>query len=413
MEKKYRIHPGWLVAFACLLMNATLFVSLISLPGLFTVSVSESLGFQRSTFSLHMTLCTLTSMVSTLFVGRVFQKKNPKYLTAIAAAMVALCFLAKAYSTQLWQFYLTSILSGFFGAYTGLVVVSMLINSWFGPKLRGKVMGIVQAGSGIGTAILSTWVSSVIQTKGWEAGYFLLGVILLVVSPVLLLCIRKSPEELGLSRLGEAEVVSGQPGSTDGIPASKALGTVTFWLMICSFFITSAVGVFYSSNVQGHLISLGQSVTMAGTLISIGSLVNMGGKIALGSAADKWGIRRSASVALIVLLAGAALLGLSVKIPGLAIVGIVLFSLGNCVPTVGTPLVILEHFGSKDYGTIMGFNNVGTSLGAALAPTVGALVYDVTGSYLMGWISVCILLVVSLCTLNISYTAKSKMNTKI
>ncbi len=72
-EKKGLYHGWWIVVTSLLLM-AIVFAALISLPGVFTIFVTEEFGISRTTFTTHMTISTLTSILASFFVGSFFQK---------------------------------------------------------------------------------------------------------------------------------------------------------------------------------------------------------------------------------------------------------------------------------------------------------------------------------------------------
>lgn len=405
IKSAVKIYHGWWVALACFLMNASLFVVLVSLPGLFTVPVTEDLGFPRASFNISMSLLTVAALVGNLFSAKLFIRYNEKILMGASCLLIVVMFIWKSAATHLWEFCLSSLISGILCVFTGQVVISILITNWFGKKLRGKVTGIVQAGSAIGASILSPIISSVNETFGWRTGYLVMGGLVLAVIPALLICVRKTPAEMGLVRVGDAEETN-LPTEMSGVQARDAVRSPAFLFTGMAFFICSTVGMFYSSNIQSHMISLGHSMVSAGSVVSLGFGAMVVGKIILGTASDKWGIQKAATVSLFVEMIGCVLLALSYRFPGLEWPGIIFFGLGNSVTTVGAPLVILEHFGAKDYGTIFGYTNVATTLGATVAPVLGGLVYDLTNSYLGGWVISLIMVALSAVLLVASYRAR-------
>lgn len=411
-DKKKQVYPGWFVMIACVLLNALVFASLVSTPGLFTVPVTGELGFSRASFNIHISCCTFASMICNLFVGRIYAKVNPKWLVCLSTVVVGLSFFVKAGASQLWQFYLSSLLAGVGGAGTGLVVISILVNTWFGKKVRGKVMGIIQAGAAIGAAVMTSVLSGAISSSGWRAAYRLNGILVLVLAPIVCVCISKSPQDKGLEVFGadEAETAASAGGvELPGMDSKKAMRSAAFILAWIVFFLLSGIGFFYSTNIQPQLISAGYDLVKAGVYVSVGFLFTMAGRILLGVITDRWGVKLATILSILVLAAGCTLLAVTSFMPEIALAGMVLFCLGNNVGTVCAPLIILEHFGPKNYGTIFGAATFGTALGATAASPLGALVYDRAGSYLPAWIISIVLAVISLFLILGSYRACASM----
>ncbi|MDD7290019.1 MAG: MFS transporter, partial [Clostridiales bacterium] len=147
------IYHGWWIVITCLALMALIFVPLTNLPGLFTVFITEEFGITRTAFTTHITISTLTSMAAALFVGRLYQHHSPRLLMAVSTVIIAACFLGYSLAGSVVHFYVISAIIGFFGMFLTSVPISILINNWFGPKMKGKAMGIAMMGSGLGAMV--------------------------------------------------------------------------------------------------------------------------------------------------------------------------------------------------------------------------------------------------------------------
>ena len=72
--------------------------------------------------------------------------------------------------------------------------------------------------------------------------------------------------------------------------------------------------------------------------------------------------------------------------PGILVAGVcICYCLGAPSITVVPPLLINGMFGEKDYGTLVGYINMATSIGGAFGATIAAFIYDDTGSCVAFW----------------------------
>lgn len=403
-----KLYHGWLIVVTCFALMAFAFTPIVSVAGVFTIPVSEELMVPRASFNLHMSIATLSFMFTTAFVGKLFQKCNVKKMMAIATVVLAACFFGYSIAAQIWQFYCFSVLAGVSAACVGTVTISMLINSWFGPKLRGKALGIAQAGSGVSAIILNPLLSQMNNTVGWRFSYRMLAGLLILVCLVLILAtIHRSPQDKGLSRIGEAPQEHAAPkAAVAKIKLGQAVKSPRFFFIFLSFLLIGAVGTTFTANGQAYFVSVGFSQVSAGALMSIASVSVIFGKILLGSACDKWGPKRAACAFLLCSLLGGAAFAAAVSFPDLIKVGVVVYGLGNAVGTVAVPLIVLELFNDCEYGSILGVCNMGTSLGSSIGPMLGSLIYDQTGSYSYTWLGVIGMMAIALLTLSLAYRSR-------
>ena len=130
------------------------------------------------------------------------------------------------------------------------------------------------------------------------------------------------------------------------------------------------------------------------TLISIYSAVGMAGKLILGTINDKFGIVVSTIYAT-VLSAIAYVLMIGAPTYSIAVLGAVVFGLGNSVGTVSPPLITSAIYSEENYAKGYGYVTSAVNLGLMLGSLVAASIADATGSYTNSWI---VLAIISLVT---------------
>ena len=268
--------------------------------------------------------------------------------------------------------------------------VSILINSWFGGKVKGTASGIAFVGSGLGGFILSPLLNSAIAAGGYSAGYLVLaGVYLIILLPMTLLLAVKNPEDKGFRRMGEteAEVVSdGSALEKRGMTAGQAMKTGEFWLAIISCIMVVFASSAILMNDIGYYVECGIDAAKAASYHGIMLGLLLFGKPIIGFVTDKLGIKVSAPLSTFIFAATFLVMFLFGGSPGILVAGVcICYCLGAPSITVVPPLLVNGMFGEKDYGTLVGYINMATSIGGAFGATIAAFIYDATGSYVTFW----------------------------
>ena len=91
---------------------------------------------------------------------------------------------------------------------------------------------------------------------------------------------------------------------------------------------------------------------------------------------------------------------------------VLVFGLGNALPTVCIPLIVVWIFGNREYGSIIGIMTGLASLGMIMGPLAGSIVFDNTGSYIPAWIAVVIISVVMAVLTGVGHKMKKKTDEK-
>ena len=67
------------------------YAPMLTLPGVFTVPVTGDFGISRTTFNLHISICSLSSTVAAVVGGKAFDKYSPRALMSFFAVLTGLC----------------------------------------------------------------------------------------------------------------------------------------------------------------------------------------------------------------------------------------------------------------------------------------------------------------------------------
>ena len=380
------MYYGWLIV-------AAAFVMLFFSTGIgfysfsvFLIPLERSFEASRTAISGVNSFVAIMGGFAAPATGALLHSLGPRIVIGGGAILTGGAFLLLSKSTELWHLYVLGILLGTGLSATTLVPAQSLVANWFAKK-RGTAMGITMMGVAVGGIVFSPLAHHLIETFDWRQTYVLFGLAIpVVIVPLAVLVIRRSPEELGLR--ADGEVVDGTPDSEPlGLTVAESLRTVSFWLLFSvQFFMTMAIGI-----VTAHIVAI---VTASGFGTAVGDTTarlegarttsyflaaSIPGRILCGSLAERFSKRGVMAAAYVVLIASGLTL-MRLESFGTLYAFVILYGLGLGVVVV-FPLLVADNFGLKAFSTLIGIMNVPFTLGAALGFVSAAKLFDVTGSY--------------------------------
>lgn len=389
LKQNGRFFFGWYIVLLGFLLMTFAYVGFVSLTSVFVLPVTEDLGFERGDFMTYLVILSLACVIASPFLGRLMGKGNIKLYLAVACLLGFIGYFGFSRATSLTHFYLIAALLGIGFAGTAPMPVSILINSWFGGKIRGTATGIAFIGSGVGGMILSPILNGVITAYGWRTGYIVLGLVFLVILlPCVLLLANKDPQSKGFTRMGEtAEESQTATLEKPGMTLKEAKSTGMFWMAVVSVVLVILASSALLANSVSYFVQCGISPGRAASLhgFMLGAMII--GKPLCGMFTDKAGIKAGAFLSCILFACTFAVLYIMPAAAPVLVFGVIAcYGLGAPTITVIPPLMVNGLFGEKDYGTIVGIMNMATSIGGAFGGTIAAKIYDATGSYSAFWL---------------------------
>lgn len=381
-----KFYYGWVLMVIGFILMSLAYTGSISITSVFVIPVTEHFGIDRGAFLLYQTILTLTAILVTAYFGKRMARGRLKLIVVISALVAVIGYLIFASAKSLYWFYFGALFIGVGFTNCTVLPMSIVLNNWFGGKVRGTVMGFCFVGSGIGGLILLPILNAVITDSGWRTGYVILSCMFGVVALLALLFLVKTPEERGFVRMGETAAETKALEESTGMTIREALKTPMLWLILP----TATLMVFGSSamlfNSAPFFIECGFSTQKAALVASFNLGMLALGKIFIGYISDRLGTRFGAILSGAVF--GLAFLSLALMPlnPGVFVFGAVIcYGIGGGGITVCPPLLVNALFGEKDYGNIVAAMNMATNLGGAIGGTVAGLIFDITGSYVTFW----------------------------
>lgn len=370
--------------------------------GVFTVPVTQTLGFTVAQFSIVSSCLSLIGIVSIPVLSKVMIPKIGLRKTAFTGGITGILgFIWLANSTSLWSFYLAATLIGLMLMVSTTMVAVPLINNWFDKK-HGTVMGIVAATMGLSGVIINAVIPSFVENNGFRGGFYLMAVLYgaAVLGGALLL--RDKPEDLGTTAYGHGESAIKEPNATvatnepsesvsSGLTYAEALRSPVFYLAAIAFISFTMVSTF-TQQLQVFLVSNGLDIVQVGAMMSVASVAMIISKIGMGSVSDKFGAIPT-YVGLAVIFATAFVLFFLTSSPVILFIGLLMYYMCAGTPNVMHQLIALDLFGKKEFTAIWGLLAIAANIGLAVGNPLLGLLYDLTGTYQLT-ILVCISLMI-------------------
>jgi MFS family permease len=381
-----RFFYGYIVVGAALLIMAIVYGAYNSF-GVFLGPLLTDFNRNRATISGALSLSWIMQGVFSIIMGRLTDRFGPRLVLTICGFLIGLGYLLMSQIGAVWQLYLfygVIIGSGMGGSWVPIVST---IARWF-VKRRNLMTGIVLTGVSIGTLVAPPVASRLISAYDWRTSYLVLGTVVLVAVVLVAQLLRRDPTRVKQRPYGESEAEKQELGSEiHAFSLREAIHTRQFWLA-SGMFLCFGFSVY---TIMTHIVldatGLGMSPTSAADILATIGGLSLAGRIALGSAADRFGNRQVFIIGFILMAAALFWLVLNKDVWGLYLFAAVFgFGFGGCA-TSESPLVA-GLFGLSSHGLILGVMTLlGFTLGAAIGPFIAGHIFDMTSSYQLAFIA--------------------------
>ena len=354
--------------------------------------IFEDMGWDRSTIAYAVTAGTWASGLITPFVGRLADHYGPRGLMPIAAFIAGICFFAIGGMQTVWHFYAAYIVARTIASpmLVGVVPRTAAVN--FFSRRRNLALGISAMARPFGGAINIQIFSLIALAASWRAAFHVQGILSLLIVIPLFLIMRRRPSDIGLNPEGAADPPPAQrtpdtrrahsPSRRENLDwtASQASRAPAFWLIIAAESLVILMSGTINFQIVPYLRDVGVSPAVAAGALSISSLLGSLGNPFWGWLSDLFSPRR---LALITLAISGAAVSLFLIIPEgrLSIAVVILYgTIAGGLNILGH-MMIAQYFGRSSFGSITGLMGPFQTGALGLGPTLGALLYRITGAY--------------------------------
>jgi MFS family permease len=336
-------------------------------------TVQAEFGVARGDASLPYTLTMLGFGFGGILMGRLADRFGIVVPVVIGTLALSAGYIAAASAATLWQFaIIQGLLIGLLGSSACFGPLVADASLWFSRR-RGLAVAIVASGNYLAGAIWPPILQRLIESEGWRATHFGVGVFCVVTMlPLALVLRRRAP----VVELGAA-------GARPATWSERPLGFTPAQLqwILCIAGLACCVAM---SMPQVHIVAycgdLGYGAARGAEMLSLMLGFGVVSRLISGWICDRIGGLRT-------LLLGSTLQGIALVLflpfDGLASLYVIsaLFGLfqGGIVPSYA--IIVREYFTPREAGARVGTVLMATLLGMALGGWLSGVIFDLTGSY--------------------------------
>jgi MFS family permease len=375
MKRSY----GWVVVGAGALMGCVAIGTVFSLA-VFLQPMSEATGWSRTGISSAMTIVFVAMGLGAFGWGALTDRFGPMVVVLSGGLLLGLGVAAASRATSLLEFQLVYgiVVGGAAGAVFAPTIAT--VTGWF-EKRRSLAVSLVSAGMGMAPLTISPFAGWLITTYDWRTAQLCIAILAWVVLVPVAFLVRRPPSTV--VRAGAASnSVPGDPGMTVG----QALRSPQFIVLAATFFACCATHSGPIFHTVSYAIACGLPPLTAVTIYSAEGLAGLGGRLVFGLSGDRFGAKRTLVVGLLIQAVAAGAYFFTRQLGEFYAVALVFgLAYGGVMPLYA--VIAREYFPMRIMGTVFGAASMVSSLGMALGPAVGGLIYDHTGSYGLLYIS--------------------------
>ena len=369
---------GWVVLiFAAVAMVATLPGRSVGI-GLITEPLIADLGISRLDFAEKNFWATILGALFNLVCGLAIDRFGVRVVvTGVLFVLSAVVLgFSQVASGGIVLLFLLILMRGV--GQSALSVVSLtMVGKWFVRRLS-VAMGIFAVLMSLGFAVAIVVAGDVVLNQGWRVMWSGLGWILMVLSGLCMLFVRRDPEAVGL----DTEVVK------DDESQEPVIGfTLVQALMTPAFYVFAIGSALYNLVIAGVMLfnqsilgELGFDETVFQYAMAVFMATGLLGNFTAGWAARRWSLGRLMTVAM--LAVGVYLLAFpQLKTSGQALTHAGLLGFSGGVVSVIFFTAWADIFGRLHLGKIQGAAQVFAVLASATGPWFIESIFSSVGSY--------------------------------
>ena len=375
---------GWVMVLACAAIQWLSAVTWMHSYGAYTVLLQAEFGWSMTILSLAFALTRLESGLLGPIQGWLVDRFGPRKILTIGLIIFAIGFFLFSQVNSIPVFFLAFILIALGSSLGGWATLMVPIVHWF-DQHRAKAIAWSQLGFSLGGLCVPLMAIG-LENFGWRHMGILSALVILIAGLPLVSLVYHRPSDKGLTVDG-SDRKDGDQYENEDKPETRsftwreAIKERSFWLLSTGH----SLSLLAVSSMLAHLIphltnSLNYSLRDASIAFSLMTGLQLIGIFLGGYLGDKYNKKK-----LVVFCMLGHFLGLMAIAFASNSYWVVAFAILHGIAWgIRGPLMVAlraDYFGSKFFGTIMGFSSLIVMIGMTFGPIICGILYDYYGNY--------------------------------
>lgn len=382
-----RMYPWFIAAFACIVLMVSNGQTISGLS-VFDVAFIEEFGWSLGEIKFRDMITLLLAGLFAPFIGILIDRLGVRRCMLVGWVLLILGNIAYSRLESLTGLYLVHALFALVLVVCGLNAAVILVSKWF-VRYRGTAIGIALMGTSMGGIVFPQYGTAMIEALDWRSAFAwgsLFPAIMLVATWLLVKDKPELPEQAGADAAPDT-----------GMAYADALRSRSFWALAIIAMSTFYTVLGTQAHIFVYMTDADFSARVATNAISLFFFSALIGKFVFGLAADYFDKRKVFYGNILVMLLGSLIL-IRMDV-ALIWVAVTAFGLGWGGVYTMLQLTVMNIFGTRDAGKILGTITVLDASGGGLGIWLTGVIYDTTGSYELPFLIFAALIVVALAAL--------------
>jgi MFS family permease len=348
--------------------------SIFSLP-VFLQPMSAATGWSRTAISLAMTLDFVTMGIASFGWGMLMDRFGPRPVLLAGSSVLGLGLVLASRSSTVEEFQL--LYGVLVGAGGGAIFAPLMatVTGWF-DRHRSLAVSLVSAGMGVAPMTVAPIAARLVSVYDWRFSQLLIGLAVWVLLLPAAFLVRRAP---GLTANGPGAAAQRRAAEPQ-MTVRAALTSPQFGVLALTYFLCCATHSGPLFHTVSYAISCGLPVAAAVSIYSVEGLSGLVGRIAFGLLGDRFGAKRTfVSGLLLQATAVACYFFVREQAEFYSVAVVFGFAYAGIMPLYS--VLMRENFPLAIIGTVIGAASMASSLGMALGPLAGGVIFDTYGTY--------------------------------
>jgi MFS family permease len=376
-----RAHYRWIIVAAGGTLGCVAIGGLFSLP-VFLRPIAQDTGWSTTGISTAMTLAFVALALGSIAWGALSDRVGPRIVVLAGSLLLTTGLALASLATSLVAFQLLFGAVVGFGAAAIFAPMMACVTGWFDTR-RSLAVSLVSAGMGMAPMTMSPLAAWLVQAHDWRTSLQMIAALAAIIMVPVAFLVRRPPALAQAASAAAQDVAQGVAQGAAHEPAlsvGRAMRSAPFLILVLTSFLSCATHSGPIFHTVSYAVTCGIPLMAAVSIYSLEGLAGMGGRLVFGLLGDRFGAAR----VLVLALLGQAIVVLGYvvarELGSFYIVAALFgFTYAGVMPLFA--VIARENFPLRMMGTVIGGTTMASSLGMALGPVLGGLIYDTLSSY--------------------------------